>query len=146
MGLIAREIEAAGIPTLSMSSAYSITRSTNPPRAVYLDYPLGHTTGKPNDPAGQRQILVEALHYFETIREPGTIERLPYEWSDDDAWKDRVMRPEPGSDRAKPESWGDDRVERHDAPQYQCTLDRDLAEAALADEGCPTCVFLEEPA
>ena len=142
MGLIAREIEAAGIPTLSMTSAYSITRSVNPPRAAYLDFPLGHTTGKPHDAEGQRQILRDAFRIFESLDTPGRIETLPYQWASDDAWKERVMRPDPErqSDDAGHE---DDRVERHATPQYQCDLDKQLAEASGE---CETCVFLDEAA
>ena len=44
-----------------MSSALDITQSVHPPRAVFLDYPLGHTTGKPHEPALQRDILLQAL-------------------------------------------------------------------------------------
>jgi len=139
VGLIAREIEAAGIPTLSMTSALSITRAANPPRAAFLDYPLGHTAGKPNEPELQRSILLDALRAFETISEPGSVQRLPYHWSDDDDWKDRVMRPGPDGDGAH----GDDRTGRSPVPQYQTERDRELAEAALAAGGCPTCVFLE---
>ena len=39
-------VEAAGISTVSMSNARSITAAANPPRAVYLDYPLGQTAGR----------------------------------------------------------------------------------------------------
>ncbi len=137
MGLIAREIEAAGIPTLSMTSAWSITASVNPPRAAYLDFPLGHTTGKPHDAAGQRDILRAAFEAFETLEAPGQIRPLPFTWSDDDAWKDRVMRPDP--DAARESGREDDRVERYDTPQYQCDLDEQLA---AAQDECETCVFL----
>ena len=126
MGLIAREIEAAGIPTLSMTSALSITRAVNPPRAVYLDFPLGHTTGKPDDPDGQQAILRDALRHFEDIRDAGTIEVLPYAWAQNDAWKERVMRLDPGRSGSD-----DERTSRHDTPQYQSDRDRELAEAAL---------------
>ena len=61
MGLIAREIEARGIPTLSMTSALSITKAANPPRAAYLDFPLGHTAGKPHQPLLNRAIVRDAL-------------------------------------------------------------------------------------
>ena len=67
---------------------------------------------------------------------PGTIRRLPYRWAEDDAWKDLVMRPDPGG------SGGDDRIERHPDPQYQYEEDRLTAEAAFERDGCPTCVFL----
>ena len=137
MGLIAREIEGRGIPTISMSSAYSITAAVNPPRAVYLDFPLGRTAGKPHDVALQRRVLRDTLDALVAIDTPGTIRRLPYPWADDDAWKDSVRRPGPGASSA------DDRTERHPDPQYQCEADRVAAEAALEREGCPSCVFLE---
>jgi hypothetical protein len=138
VGLIARQVEAAGIPTVSLSSALSITRAVNPPRAVFVDFPLGHTAGKPHDPPLQRAIVEGALRAFETLREPGGIVRLPYAWAADDAWKEGVMRP-----RAGAAGGGDERAERVGVPQYQCERDRELAEAALAAGGCPTCVWLE---
>lgn len=136
MGLIAREVEAAGIPTLSMTSALSITRAVHPPRAAFVDFPLGHTTGRVHEPELQRAILADALDAFVEFEEPGSIVELKYRWSDDDAWKDRVMRT--GSDSG--ESANDNRVERLPTPQYQCEGDRELAEAAGT---CPTCVFVE---
>lgn len=142
MGLIARSIEAAGIPTLSMTSALSITRSVNPPRAAFLDFPLGHTTGKPHDRALQRAIVQDALAAFRAIDEPGRVVRLDYIWADDDAWKDGVMRSRAASGDAGDE-FEDDRAPRRDTPQYQLEEDRTLADEALATTGCPTCVFLD---
>jgi hypothetical protein len=84
VGLIARIVEAAGIPTLCMTSALDITRAVNPPRAVFLNFPLGHQTGKPNQPDLQRQILRDALHAFESIDRPGSIVELPYVWDEND--------------------------------------------------------------
>ena len=78
-----------------MSSARSITAAVNPPRAVYLDYPLGHTSGKPEDAANQMAVMRDTLAAFASIDAPGTIIDLEYEWREDDSWKDRVMRPEP---------------------------------------------------
>ena len=138
MGLIAREIERRGIATVSLTSAWSITRSVNPPRAVYTDFPLGHTAGKPNDPALQRRIMTDALGALVEARAPGFIEALPYRWSEDDSWKDRVMRPRQGGQAASAEA-KDDRVERHAEPQYQTEADRLLAEANPA---CPGCLWL----
>jgi hypothetical protein len=73
-------VEAAGIPTLCMTSALDITEAVNPPRAVFVNFPLGHQTGKPHQPDLQRQIVRDALHAFETIGKPGTIVELPYVW------------------------------------------------------------------
>ncbi len=80
MGLIARVVEAAGIPTLCMTSALDITRAVNPPRAVFVNFPLGHQTGKPHDPDLQRRIVRDAMRAFAAIPRPGTIVELPYVW------------------------------------------------------------------
>lgn len=127
MGLIARRVEADGIPTTSLTSALSITRSVNPPRAVFLDYPLGHTAGKAKDPALQRKIVAAALAAVGELEQPGAVKMLPYRWSDDDDWKRETMLN------------GDTRSHRSSSPEYQCEADRALA-AAAGD--CPTCVFL----
>ena len=119
-----------------MSSAWSITAAVNPPRAVYLDYPLGHTAGKPHDTALQRGILRDTLEALVTIDTPGTIRGLPYRWTEDDSWKDLVMRPGAGG------STEDDRIKRLPDPQYQYDEDRIAAEAAFERDGCPSCVFL----
>lgn len=134
MGLIARALEARGIATICMSSAYSITRAVNPPRSVFLDYPLGHTAGKPNDPANQRRIMIDTLNTLEIAQTPGGIRRLKYQWSADHSWKDRVMRPGQGGSGGS--AANDDRVARFDTPQYQFAEDEQIADSA-----CPTCVL-----
>jgi len=137
VGLIAREIEGRGIPTLSMSSALSITAAANPPRAVYLDYPLGHTAGKVNDADNQMAIMRATLAAFSQISEPGSIKKLPFRWSDNDDWKDTVMRP--SANKASTSDHEDDRTQRNADPQYQSAED-----AAAADPNCPSCIFLED--
>jgi hypothetical protein len=67
-----------------MTSALDITQAVNPPRAVFLNFPLGHQTGKPNRPDLQRQIVLDAMRAFETIDKPGTIVQLPYVWDPND--------------------------------------------------------------
>lgn len=126
MGLVARHTEAAGIPTLCMTSARDITLAVNPPRAAFLDFPLGYTAGKPHAPDLQRRILVEALSSFETMTAPGSMKDLPFRWSEDEEWK------------AKAFAEGDDRKPRHDTPQYQDEEDRRLAEEG-GGRSCPVC-------
>ena len=116
-------MEAAGISTLCMTSALDITEAVNPPRAAFLDYPLGHTTGKPGEPELQRAIVLEALSAFDQLTEPGSVHRLAFRWSDDDAWKAEV------------ESGADVRRRRTSDPQYQTERDRELAEAAGSAAG-----------
>jgi len=93
VGLIAREIEAAGIPTISMTSAWDITEAVVPPRSVYVHHPLGHTTGAPGDREGQREIVAAALRAGMMAR-PGEIVSLPKRWSDDSGWEERAYTPE----------------------------------------------------
>ena len=126
MGLIARHAEAAGISTLCMSSALDITQAVNPPRAAFLDYPLGHTTGKPHAPELQREILVQALEGFTSLATPGSVKILPFRWSEDEDWKRTAMMD------------GDSRVPRSDTPQYQNDEDRRRAEGDNP-EACTVC-------
>ena len=133
MGLVAREVESRGIPTVSLSSALSITRAVAAPRAVFVDFPLGRTAGRAFDAAMQRDIVLQALAQLRDAATPGEMAVLDYAWAADDDWKDSVMRP--GS------SGGDSRIERYASPQYQCTAD-----AAAADPNCPTCVWLDRSA
>lgn len=125
MGLIARHIEAAGIATLILSSARDITVAAHPPRAAFLDFPLGHTSGRPHDPEGNREIIRAALDVFNTARPPSTVVDLPFVWGDDDSWKDEVMRPRPTADGV--EEMVDDRRPRFDTPQYQHPADEAAA-------------------
>jgi len=114
VGLISRAIEAAGILTVSITSAWSITASANPSRAVYTDFPLGHTAGRPHDPHGQLAIVRAALDAVYTIEEPGTILPIDMSWPDQ-AWREDARE------------LVDHRTERHDTPQYQNAADRDAA-------------------
>jgi len=135
--LIVRVVEAAGIPTLSMTSALSITRSANVPRAAFLDYPLGHTSGPPNKPDVQLEIIRNSLELFNTLKTPGQIGTLPFVWStsEGDAWKDGLSLPKVDSDESPAD---DERTERDDEPQYQNSED-----ARLARQGaCDTCIWL----
>jgi hypothetical protein len=114
---MARQAEAAGIATLCMTSALDITQAVHPPRAAFLDYPLGHTTGKPHEPALQREILRQALQGLTTLTVPGTVLMLPFQWDEAEAWKETAQR------------GPDDRLPRYDTPQYQNEEDRRRAEA-----------------
>ena len=116
-------MEQRGIPTVSLTSALSITQSAGAPRALFLDFPLGRTAGRAFDTAMQRDVACRALDLVRDATAPGTVVELDYRWEADDAWKDDVMR-------------GDKRIARHDTPQYQCAAD-----AEAADPDCPTCVW-----
>ncbi len=91
MGLIARAVEEGGIPTICLSSARDITESVKPPRSVFVNFPLGHTSGKPFDRELQVKIIKDAFDALKSIKKPGTIIDLPYKWQDDDdSWEKTV--------------------------------------------------------
>ncbi len=118
-----------------MTSALDITRAVNPPRAAFLDYPLGHTTGKPHDPELQRRIMREALSAFESLTTPGSVKMLPSVWSAAETWKLEAF------------AGADTRTERLATPQYQSDDDRKSAEGAAAAESseCQVCAQWSGP-
>jgi len=93
VGLIARVVEETGVPTISGSSARDITELVKPPRSVFVNFPLGHTTGKPFDRDLQARIIKDAFEALKSIRDPGAIVDLPYEWREgDDTWEREMNR------------------------------------------------------
>ncbi len=131
MGLVARALEAAGMPTLCLTSAYSITASVNPPRAAFSDLPLGHTVGRPHEPEFQRDLLRRAFRAAETMDEPGTIAPTGVAWDANGSWKRWATPTGVETEAAESESGArsDTRNERVDIPQYQYESDRLAAES-----------------
>lgn len=132
---------------MGFTSARTITASANQPRAVFVDLPLGHTTGLPGDAEGQRRILVDGLRAAEAMTVPGTIVDLPYRYVDDD-WKANPLgwsrkRQDGGGTPAR-ESGGDSRTPRSPDPVWQSEADRAAAEAVPWDDQCRVCIGLPE--
>lgn len=71
IGLVARAIELAGIPTMTLSVLRDIAEHVRPPRVAFYNGELGSVAGKPNWPEHQRRILDEALRLIEPIDQPG---------------------------------------------------------------------------
>ncbi|MDP7389229.1 MAG: hypothetical protein QF806_03775 [Pseudomonadales bacterium] len=91
MSLIARHLEAHGIPSVIMGSAKDIVEHCGVPRFVFSDFPLGNSAGKPNDPASQADTLALALQLLESAPGPRTTVQSPQRWSDEVAWKDEFQ-------------------------------------------------------
>ena len=105
-----------------MGSALDILSAAKPPRATFIDYPLGHTSGKPFDREDQLAVVRTALEGFETVAAPGLINRLGNIWSTDEVWRD-IMGSSTGADGREP---------RRGTPQFQFEADREAALAAGA--------------
>ncbi len=80
MGLIQREIEKTGIPTIGVSIVRKYSETVKPPRTIFLRWPFGHPFGEPFNTTQQRVVLAEAMRALYKIQEPGTIIDLPYRW------------------------------------------------------------------
>ena len=71
VSLIARGLEAAGIPTMTLGVVQDVIESVRPPRAAVYDGELGSVAGLPNYPEHQRRVLDEALRLIEPMDQPG---------------------------------------------------------------------------
>ena len=57
MGLVAAEIERAGIPTVGLEYLREAAEVVRPPRALLVPFPHGYALGQPNDVALQLDVL-----------------------------------------------------------------------------------------
>jgi len=80
VGLIQREIERKGIPTVGISIVREYSRKVKPPRTIFLKWPFGHPLGEPFQTAQQRTVLAEAFQALYSIHEPGSIIDIPFRW------------------------------------------------------------------
>ena len=80
MGLIARAVEAAGIPTVCLSLTKDLTAAVGVPRALFVKWPLGHPLGEPYNVLQQRTLIYDALQLLLTAQQPGIIAEPGYRW------------------------------------------------------------------
>jgi glycine/betaine/sarcosine/D-proline reductase family selenoprotein B len=71
IALVARTIESAGIPTMTLAVLKDVVESVRPPRVALYDGEPGSVSGKPNFPEHQRRILDESLRLIEPMDQPG---------------------------------------------------------------------------
>lgn len=87
LSLVARYLEAAGIPTVLLACAKDIVEHCGVPRAMFSDFPLGNAAGKPNDPASQQATLELAFRTLESAPAARTTVQSPQRWSASHEWK-----------------------------------------------------------
>jgi len=87
ISLVARHLEANGIPTVVMGCAKDIVEHAAVPRFLFSDFPLGNSAGKPHDTDSQGFTLELALRVLETAPAAQTTVQSPLRWSADPSWK-----------------------------------------------------------
>jgi hypothetical protein len=87
ISLVARHLEANGIPTVVMGCAKDIVEHAAVPRFLFSDFPLGNSAGKPRDPDSQDFTLELALRVLETAPAAQTTVQSPLRWSREPSWK-----------------------------------------------------------
>ncbi|WP_298261902.1 glycine reductase [Bradyrhizobium sp.] len=94
--LVARHLEAGGIPTVIIGSALDVVEHCGVPRFYFTDFPLGNPCGHPWERDMQREIVRNALKLFETARAPRTTVNSPFAWKEDGViWRARYGRVTP---------------------------------------------------
>ena len=83
MGLVARVIEGAGIPTVSLNMIWVFQRLIGMPRVAAIEHPFGRPYGDVGDTATQLGVLEATLRVFETAEKAGHVEQLPFLWHEE---------------------------------------------------------------
>ena len=95
MSLVARALEADGIPTVVIGSARDIVEECGVARFLFNDFPLGNPCGVPYDVEMQRAIARHALDLLESARLPRTTVQTPFRFAADESWRERYARVDP---------------------------------------------------
>ena len=94
MSLVARHLEANGIPTVVYGTAKDIVEHCGVSRFVFVDFPLGNSCGRSFDTEHQHEVIELGLQLLEHASAPRTTVQAPAIWSDDDSWKQLIFTDE----------------------------------------------------
>jgi len=70
LGIVARALEKANVPTMMLSVDRAMTDLVRPPRTAYYAGEFGSVVGKPNWKEYQLRVLDESLRWIETFDQP----------------------------------------------------------------------------
>jgi len=96
--VLARLLEAAGLPTVVVTMMPSLASAHNSPRIVGVEFPFGHPFGMPHDRGMQRRVLLTALTVLAGATAPGTRVDVDIAWPQDtrDAYRSwQPVQPSP---------------------------------------------------
>ena len=80
MGLLAREVEAAGVTTVGLALVREVAVAAHAPRLLFVHWPFGHALGEPGRVEQQRTVLRDMLSMARRAPRPGLVVDLPYRW------------------------------------------------------------------
>ena len=80
MPVLARRIEAAGIPTVVLTMMPDVAQWLLAPRVVGVEFPFGHSFGMAGDATMHRRVLETALRVLAGAPAPGTRIDLDLAW------------------------------------------------------------------
>ena len=80
MPVLARRIEAAGIPTVVLTMMPDVAQWLLAPRVVGVEFPFGHSFGMAGDDAVHRRVLATALTVLAGAPVPGTRVDVDIAW------------------------------------------------------------------
>jgi hypothetical protein len=89
--LVARVLEENGQATIVHATGRDVVAQACPPRATFINFPMGNAFGKAHDTAAQTQILRQVLEAAERLQRPGTIVDLPFDWGEEFDFFESVM-------------------------------------------------------
>jgi hypothetical protein len=95
--VLARRIEASGVPTVVVTMMPALATAQRTPRTVGVEFPFGHPFGRPADRAMQRLVLETALVVLAGAERPGTRVDIDVEWPQPRAEAYRAWQPEEAS-------------------------------------------------
>ena len=78
--MLARLVEAAGIPTVVVTMMPAAATALRAPRTVGVEFPFGHPFGRPGDRTVQRVVLETAVGVLAGAAAPGTRVDIDVEW------------------------------------------------------------------
>jgi len=83
VGLVCRVVEAAGIPTVCVSTGRDLTALVKPPRSLFINHPMGNPFGRPDDTKAQSAVLRAALRMVAECDEPGALVDYETDWGEE---------------------------------------------------------------
>jgi len=72
--VLAHYFESAGLSTVLVGFVREHMEALTPPRALFLDFPMGRPMGKPNDPEFQQKVIRSAFSLFDQENGPQLVD------------------------------------------------------------------------